>query len=189
MIYDQCGGWEGGGWGQVGQHSSYEYFVDVVNFYTNTLKVPKEKLCPGVPFYGYQFKSATSVDGAVSIAYRDVLDKYPDTDAHLTDNMGLIWYNGLNTIGKKAQYVVDQDLGGIMIWEPHPRHQSRRQEPAQQDKRHYGNHPKSDFAKLRIRHNEISRGHDCPRLILYRSKLLSERNVHYRFTLEMGEPV
>lgn len=115
MIYDQCGGWAGGGWGSVGQHSSYEYYQDVVNFFLGELNVPKEKLCPGMPFYGYQFMSATSTKDAFAIAYRDILGKY--SDAHLSDNKGLIWYNGLETIKKKTKYAVDNDLAGVMIWE------------------------------------------------------------------------
>lgn len=117
MIYDACGGWEGGGWGQVGQHSGYEYFQDVIKFYTTEMKVPKEKLCAGLPFYGYEFKSATSTEGAGSVAYRELFDRFPNEDVAGTDNIGLIWYNGIPTIQKKCQYVMDEGVAGVMIWE------------------------------------------------------------------------
>ncbi len=117
MIYDACGGWEGGGWGAVGQHSSVQYFKDVITFFTTTLKVPKEKLCPGMPFYGYEFKSPDSTNGATAVAYRDLFTRFPDVDVPNTDNIGLIWYNGIPTIKEKCQYVVDNDIAGVMIWE------------------------------------------------------------------------
>lgn len=117
MIYDQCGGWEGGGWGAVGQHSGYEYYQDVIRFYTGTLKVPAEKLCAGLPFYGYEFKSATSTAGAGAVAYRELFDRYPGQSVHMTDNVDLIWYNGIPTIQKKCRYAAEQNIGGVMIWE------------------------------------------------------------------------
>lgn len=117
MIYDACGGWEGGGWGEVGQHSSFQYFKDVIAFYTGTLKVPKEKLCAGMPFYGYEFKFENSTKDAVSVAYRDLFGRFPDVDVANTDNIGLIWYNGIPTIKEKCQYVLDNGIGGVMIWE------------------------------------------------------------------------
>lgn len=118
MVYDSCGGWRGGGgWGQVGQHSSYEYFRDVIEYFTNGLNVPKEKLCPGLPFYGYEFKSATSTDDAASVAYRELFDRFPDEDVANTDNIGLIWYNCIPTITQKCQYALDEDVAGVMIWE------------------------------------------------------------------------
>lgn len=117
MIYDDCGGWEGGGWGEVGQHSSTQYFKDVIAFYTTTLNVPKEKLCAGMPFYGYEFKSSTSTQGATAVAYRDLFSRFPGVDVANTDNVDLIWYNGIPTIKDKCQYVVDNDIAGVMIWE------------------------------------------------------------------------
>lgn len=117
MVYDACGGWEGGSWGEVGQHSSVQFLKDVVEFFTTTLEVPKEKLCPGVPFYGYEFKSADSTKGAVGVAYRDILKRFPDEDATRIDNIGLLWYNGIPTIQEKCRHIVDTGVAGIMIWE------------------------------------------------------------------------
>lgn len=117
MVYDACGGWQGGGWGQVGQHSSFEYFCDVIEYFTTGLNVPKEKLCPGLPFYGYEFKSATSTDNATSVAYRELFDRFPGEDVANIDNIGLIWYNGIPTITQKCRYALDEDVAGVMIWE------------------------------------------------------------------------
>lgn len=118
MIYDLCGGWEGGGgWGEVGQHSSYEYFKDAIRFFTSDLKVPASKLCAGLPFYGYEFSNLNSTAGAKSAFYRDILKRFPEDNAQNKDNVGLIWYNGIPTIKKKCKYVADEGIAGVMIWE------------------------------------------------------------------------
>lgn len=118
MVYDLCGGWKGGGgWGEVGQHSGFEYFCDVIEYFTKGLNVPKEKLCPGLPFYGYEFKSETSTDNAASVAYRELFDRFPNEDVANTDNIGLIWYNGIPTIIQKCRYALEEGVAGVMIWE------------------------------------------------------------------------
>jgi chitinase len=114
MLYNETGPWSGK---NVGQHATWDYFENAINHWLNNNKLPKEKLVAGVPFYGYLFKSADSATGAESVAYRDILTNYPNQDAHLKDNIGLLYYNGMQTIQDKAKYIVDNNLGGIMIWE------------------------------------------------------------------------
>jgi chitinase len=114
MLYDETGPWSGT---NVGQHATWETFENSINHWLNNKNIPKEKLVAGVPFYGYLFKSAGSAAGAESVPYRDILTKFPDQDAHLKDNIGLLYYNGMQTMENKAKYVADNGLGGIMIWE------------------------------------------------------------------------
>jgi GH18 family chitinase len=114
MQYDETGPWAGS---NVGQHASWTFFEGSINYWLNTKKIPKQKLVAGVPFYGYLFKSATNTADAEAITYKNILNLYPNQDAHLNDNIGLLYYNGMETIKKKAKYIVDNDLGGIMIWE------------------------------------------------------------------------
>lgn len=114
MIYDETGPWEGA---KVGQHASWDFFESSTNFWLNQRELPKEKLIAGVPFYGYRFKSEATTQGAESIPYKDILINYPGTDAHLIDNIGLLFYNGIPTIRRKAEYIQSNRLGGIMFWE------------------------------------------------------------------------
>jgi chitinase len=114
MIYDETGPWSGT---NVGPHASWDSFENAIKHWLNNKKLPKEKLVAGVPFYGYLFKSANSAAGAEAVAYRDILTTYPNQDAHLKDNIGLLYYNGMQTIQNKAKYIADNGLGGIMIWE------------------------------------------------------------------------
>jgi GH18 family chitinase len=101
----------------VGQHATWSYFENTIDYWLKKNNLPKEKLVAGVPFYGWLFKSADNAEGAEEVAYRDILDRFPDQGAHLKDNMGLLYYNGIETMQKKAKYIKDNNLGGIMIWE------------------------------------------------------------------------
>jgi GH18 family chitinase len=114
MLYDETGPWSGT---NVGQHSTWNFFEKSINHWLNNKNLPKEKLVAGVPFYGYLFKSPYSATDAESVAYRNILINYPNQDAHLKDSIDLLYYNGMETIKNKTQYVVDNGLAGIMIWE------------------------------------------------------------------------
>jgi chitinase len=114
MTYDETGPWASS---KVGQHASWDFYVHAINHWLDNRKLPKEKLIAGVPFYGYWFKSPTNAEGAEGIAYRDILSQFPNSDAHLKDNIDLLYYNGMETIKQKAKYCKDNDLGGMMIWE------------------------------------------------------------------------
>jgi GH18 family chitinase len=114
MTYDETGPWSKT---NVGQHATWNYFIQAINHWLTIKHIPKEKLVAGVPFYGYLFQSSTNAEGAESIGYSDILTMYPNQDAHLKDNIGLLYYNGTETIANKAKYIVDNNLAGIMIWE------------------------------------------------------------------------
>ncbi len=114
MIYDETGPWESS---QVGQHASWEFFENSINFWLNERELPKEKLLAGLPFYGYRFKSEDTSKDAEGMSYKDILINYPDVDAHLSDNVGLLFYNGMLTVKRKADYIKNNQLGGVMFWE------------------------------------------------------------------------
>ncbi|MCD6050778.1 MAG: glycoside hydrolase family protein [Verrucomicrobia bacterium] len=108
MAYDGAGAWNPNA---PGQHSSMEFAKSNVKFWLDK-GLPKSKAVLGVPFYGYGFGEAFRKS---SYAYYDILQKYPG--AEKVDKIGsTIWYNGIPTIKAKTQYVVDEGLGGIMIW-------------------------------------------------------------------------
>lgn len=114
MIYDETGPWEGA---RVGQHASWDFFTNAISYWLNEYQLPKNKLVAGVPFYGYRFQSENVTKGAESIPYKDILALYPQEGADLKDNIGLLYYNGIPTIKRKAEYILDTHLGGIMFWE------------------------------------------------------------------------
>jgi len=114
MCYDFSGPWS-----TPGPHSSYEQSIGSgsssssagLAYWINYRKWPKEKILLGVPFYGRDFDN----NGGEGITYSDILKLSPD--AYLRDRINNIYYNGIPTMSGKTQYVVDNNLSGIMIWE------------------------------------------------------------------------
>jgi GH18 family chitinase len=114
MSYDFSGPWTA-----AGPHSSFEDAIGSGNsinstglaYWVNYRGWPKEHVLLGVPFYGRDFDN----QGGVGIAYSQILALYPD--AYLADQVKNIYYDGIITMAKKAQYVADNKYSGIMIWE------------------------------------------------------------------------
>jgi chitinase len=108
MAYDGAGPWKPD---RAGQHSSMEFAQASVGYWLQR-GLPKSKAVLGVPFYGYGFGAAFRNRG---YSYASLVSNYPG--AERVDQIGnTIWYNGIPTIKAKAQYAVEQGLGGMMIW-------------------------------------------------------------------------
>ena len=108
MAYDGTGPWEPN---EPGQHSSLEFAKSNMTYWLGR-GLPKAKAVLGVPFYGYGFREAFRKR---DYPYAEIVASYPGAE-HADQAGNTIWYNGQPTIKAKAQYVVDQGLGGIMIW-------------------------------------------------------------------------
>jgi len=108
MAYDGTGHWDPN---RPGQHSSLEFAKDSVEYWLGR-GLPKHKAVLGVPFYGYGFGPAFRKR---DYPYSEIVATFPG--AENADQAGnTIWYNGIPTLRAKAKYVVEQDLGGVMIW-------------------------------------------------------------------------
>ena len=114
MAYDFSGPWS-----NPGPHSSYDQSIGRgasasstgLAYWAGYRKWPSSKLVLGLPFYGRNFDDR----GGSGIAYRDIVNL--DADAPSKDRIKNIYYNGLQTIADKTQYVVDNNFPGVMIWE------------------------------------------------------------------------
>ena len=114
MCYDFSGPWSA-----PGPHSSYDQAIgsgSTINstglaYWINYRKWPKEKILLGVPFYGRDFDN----QGGEGITFSEIIKLSPD--AYLNDRINNIYYDGIITMARKSQYVVDNRLSGIMIWE------------------------------------------------------------------------
>lgn len=108
MAYDGAGYWNSNA---PGQHSSFKFAQDNVAYWIDR-GLPKSKAVLGVPFYGYGFGAAFRKG---DYGYSKILAMHPG--AEKLDQVGnTIWYNGIPTIQAKTRYVVDEGLGGVMIW-------------------------------------------------------------------------
>jgi chitinase len=108
MAYDGAGHWNPN---VPGQHSSMEFARSNVAYWVKR-GLPRSKAVLGVPFYGYGFGDAFRKRG---YSYAGIVSTYPGAE-HKDQAGSTIWYNGIPTIKAKSQYVVDEELGGIMIW-------------------------------------------------------------------------
>lgn len=108
MAYDGAGFWNPEA---PGQHSSLEFAKGAAEYWVGR-GLPRSKAVLGVPFYGYGFGEAFRKR---CYNYSEILALHPGSE-HLDQVGNTIWYNGIPTIREKARHVVEEDLGGIMIW-------------------------------------------------------------------------
>jgi hypothetical protein len=92
----------------AGQHSTYNQAVnDITNFLNRG--IVSEKIYLGVPFYGRHISNWTAY------TYSEIISTYnPAPDVDQVDG---IYFNGITTIKRKTEYAINNNLGGIMIWE------------------------------------------------------------------------
>lgn len=109
MSYDATGPWASS---NPGQHSSLQFSKDGITLWNKTIGISGNKLNLGVPFYGYNFVNATTVN---AFAYSEIVSE--DTSNANKDHVGTAYYNGIPTIKAKVNLVNTTSIGGIMIWE------------------------------------------------------------------------
>jgi GH18 family chitinase len=107
MAYNEKGLWD---MDNPGQHSSYEFAQEALDFWMGDQAIDASKLVLGMPFYGIDFDPAV----ASSKTYSDIIAE--DPMLAFSDNHEAIYYNGIPTIVKKTQLAKEM-VNGTMIWE------------------------------------------------------------------------
>lgn len=99
--------------------------------------LPKDKLIVGVPFYGYKFNVLKNTNNGLyqkfsggnalsyDSIYKDYLNKpefikYFHEESlvpYISNGSTFISYDDAQSIGLKAEYILENNLGGAMIWE------------------------------------------------------------------------
>lgn len=108
MAYDGAGPWAPK---SPGQHASFAFATNNVAYWLSR-GLPRAKAVLGVPFYGYGFGAAFRQR---DYPYNDIIAHHPGAE-RLDQTGNTIWYNGIPTIEAKCRYVMQERLGGIMIW-------------------------------------------------------------------------
>lgn len=107
MIYNATGSWD---MSNPGQHSSYEFTEEALNFWENVKHIDSQKLVLGMPFYAFNFDPAV----AASRTYGDIVQE--NVNYAYVDNFDQTFYNGIPTIAKKTALALNQ-VNGVMFWE------------------------------------------------------------------------
>ena len=108
MSYDATGPWDPS---NVGPHSSYAFSKKGIEFWKDEVGISSDRLNLGVPFYGFNFIDNSTVK---SMTFGTIVALSP-SNAY-KDQVGKIYYNGINTIKKKVA-MANKEVGGTMIWE------------------------------------------------------------------------
>ena len=103
-----------------------------VIFLTETVNVPREKILVGIPFYGRQFKASglyAASTGGEHLLYNDIAsmlwsgewlpmwDDISKASYAVSNNKTLVLvYDDERSVEGKCEYVIENDLGGVMIW-------------------------------------------------------------------------
>ncbi|MDR0371375.1 MAG: hypothetical protein LBH80_05940 [Prevotellaceae bacterium] len=106
-----------------GPHASFWMFTDNIDYWTGK-GIGKEKINPVAPAFGLRYFGDISEYTWGNLwqfteyrGYRAICDEYPN--AHETNNINVdngLFYDGLNEVKAKAEYIVSQDYGGMGLW-------------------------------------------------------------------------
>lgn len=101
---------------KMGPHASYSMYVKVVE--SAIEQYPKNKILPGLPFYGSRYRDGNQ-SLLLQIMYKTVLEMYPAINAENKNEIegAYIYYDGKGLIKQKCDYALENKLGGVMIWD------------------------------------------------------------------------
>ena len=89
------------------EHSTFSDAVAALDRYEAN-GIPKEKLVLGVPFYG------RSSEWSSEMKYEDIVSTCaPSSNQNYCDGH---YFNGIDLVQQKAQYVLDNGYDGVMVW-------------------------------------------------------------------------
>jgi GH18 family chitinase len=107
MAYDATGPWRPN---DPGQHSSFSLAENALEFWNIQKGISREKLVLGVPFYGRDFDPSDFK----ALTYNFIINL--NNEYAYSDEVGLLYYNGIPTIVEKTKLAL-QKANGVMIWE------------------------------------------------------------------------
>ncbi|MBI5952573.1 MAG: glycoside hydrolase family 18 protein [Chloroflexi bacterium] len=94
---------------RAAKHSTFEQAMDDTQLFLD-VGIPAEKIILGVPFYGRNTSPPYKV-----LSYKEIITRYSPSPA--IDEVDGVYFNGLDTIQRKVCFALEENLGGVMVWE------------------------------------------------------------------------
>lgn len=93
-----------------GKHSTLQHATTAVDSLI-ALKIPANKICLGIPFYGRQID-----DRSKALSYANIVKRHPPASTASDESAGY-YFNGPATVAAKTNLALSRKLSGVMIWE------------------------------------------------------------------------
>lgn len=93
-----------------GKHSTFQNATTAVDSLI-AKKIPANKICLGIPFYGRQIDDRTK-----ALSYANIVKRHPPASP-ATDESAGYYFNGPATVAAKTNLALSRKLCGVMIWE------------------------------------------------------------------------
>ena len=114
MAYDFTGAWESS---PVTHHSDYSTFKKSIEFVLDR-GFQKEKLLVGFPAYGIEFMDGKNVRVNKDYSHKQIVEKIKQKNGDLNSGkIGNLFFETPELVKKKSQYILNQQLAGIFIFE------------------------------------------------------------------------
>jgi GH18 family chitinase len=118
MLYDNSGRWSK----KPEHHADWFFFASSISSALSK-QMPKEKLLIGVPFYGIVFPDAGKTPPDMTTCYQkkysEIVKENPGAENQNSIPEKYIFYDGIPLMTQKTNYIIENDLAGLMIWQVH----------------------------------------------------------------------
>ncbi len=114
MAYDFTGAWESS---PIRHHSDYSTFKKSVKFVLDR-GFQKEKLLVGFPAYGIEFIDGKNIRVNKDYSHKQIVEKIKQKNGNINSGkIGNLFFETPNLVNKKSQYILDQQLAGVFMFE------------------------------------------------------------------------
>ncbi len=114
MAYDFTGAWESS---PVTHHADYSTFKKSIDFFVDR-GFKKEKLLVGFPSYGIEFVDGKNTRVNKDYSHKQIIEKIKQQNGNYNSGkMGNLYFETPELVKKKSQYILNQQLAGIFMFE------------------------------------------------------------------------
>lgn len=114
MAYDFTGEWKSS---PIRHHADYSTFKKSIKFVLDR-GFQKEKLLVGFPAYGIEFIDGKNVRVNKDYSHKKIVEKIKQKNGNINSGkIGNLFFETPDLVKKKSQYILDQQLAGIFMFE------------------------------------------------------------------------